>query len=163
MDIRTIRKVIDIVRETGVSELEIQEDEAQDKKFRIRVTNYVSSPHSVASHSPIERAEINNIPQSETTLQVSTQSMQNSEELAGYQVKSPMVGTVYLSSAPTTKPFVTVGQQVKKGDVLCLIEAMKMYNRVESEISGTIKARSIENEQPVEYGQILFTIEPDKA
>src|SRR3990167_6601706 len=81
------------------------------------------------------------------------------EHIEGHKVKSPMVGTVYLSGTPGKPPFVSVGQKVKIGDTLCLIEAMKMFNKIEADKTGTISARLVENEQPVEYDQPLFIIE----
>ena len=80
-------------------------------------------------------------------------------ETSGYEIKSPMVGTFYEAPSPGSKPFVSVGDVVKKGDVLCIIEAMKMLNQIESDKSGKIKAILVENAQPVEFNQVLFVIE----
>ncbi len=148
MDIRKIKKIIDLVKENNISELEIHEE-----KESIRIS--LSKP--LANFVP--------------NMQVSTPIMQSSEQkslpeankaeaiIAKHTVNSPMVGSVYLSSTPGSKHFVDIGQQVKVGDTLCLIEAMKMFNRIEADKSGTITARLIENAQPVEYGQALFIIE----
>lgn len=148
MDIRKIKKIIDLVNENNISELEIHEEK---ESIRISLNklpaNFVSS------------------------MQLSTPIMQSSEQkslpeankaeiiIAKHTVNSPMVGSVYLSSTPGAKHFVDIGQQVKVGDTLCLIEAMKMFNRIEADKSGTLTARLVENAQPVEYGQALFIIE----
>lgn len=162
MDIRTIKKLIDLVNETKVSELEIEEQEGENKKIRIRVTNQSSlPPANLVSYIAPNPASPSAPPS--TIAQIPEQSTQVLAQSEHYAVKSPMVGTVYLSSSPTAKVFVEIGQKVKKGDVLCLIEAMKMFNRIEADIAGTIKTRAIENEQPVEFGQILFTIEPENC
>ena len=85
----------------------------------------------------------------------------NPETHSGHSVKSPMVGTIYLATKPGDAPFVSIGQHVKVGDILCLIEAMKMFNKIEADKAGVISARLIDNEQPVEYDQPLFIIEDD--
>ncbi|MEI8054697.1 MAG: acetyl-CoA carboxylase biotin carboxyl carrier protein [bacterium] len=142
MDIRKIKKLIDLVNENNIAELEIHEE-----KESIRIT----LNKSIANFEPI--------------MQTSAPIIQHSEPnkagavIAKHTVNSPMVGSVYLSATPGSKHFVDIGQQVKAGDTLCLIEAMKMFNRIESDKSGTITARLVENAQAVEYGQPLFVIE----
>lgn len=148
MDIRKIKKIIDLVNENNIAELEIHEE-----KESIRISLNKSSANFVPN------------------MQISTPIMQSSEQsslleankveavIAKHTVNSPMVGSVYLSSTPGAKYFVDIGQQVKVGDTLCLIEAMKMFNRIEADKTGTITARLVENAQPVEYGQALFVIE----
>jgi acetyl-CoA carboxylase biotin carboxyl carrier protein len=85
-----------------------------------------------------------------------------SEQIDGHAVKAPMVGTVYLSATPGAKPFVDIGQHVTVGDTICLIEAMKMFNKIEADKSGVISARLVENQQPVEFDQSLFIIDADE-
>lgn len=147
MDLRKLKKLIDLVEESGIAELEITEGE---EKVRISKSGagapiHAAVPPSVASAAPAV-API-----------VTTQAV---EELpTGHVVKAPMVGTFYRTSAPGSDPFVEVGQTVKVGDTLCIIEAMKLLNEIESDKEGSIKAILIENGQPVEYGESLFVIE----
>ena len=89
------------------------------------------------------------------------ETIKDDNALSGHVVKSPMVGTMYVSHAPEADPFVSVGDRVNKGDTICIIEAMKMFNQIEADASGTIKARLVENGNPVEYDQPLFIIEED--
>ncbi len=149
MDIRKIKKIIDLVNENNIVELEIHEE-----KESIRVTlnknnaNFATIMH--ASTPITQQSDQKNLPE---------QSLKPELPDTKHTVKSPMVGSVYLSATPGSANFVDIGQQVKAGDTLCLIEAMKMFNRIEADKSGTITARLIENAQPVEYGQPLFVIE----
>lgn len=147
MDLRKLKKLIDLVEKSGISELEITEGEE-----RVRISKsgagapiHAAVPPSVASAAPTSAAI------------AATQAV---EELpTGHVVKAPMVGTFYRTSSPGSDPFVEVGQAVKVGDTLCIIEAMKLLNEIESDKEGTIKAILIENGQPVEYGESLFVIE----
>lgn len=144
MDIRTIKKLIDLVQETGIAELEIRGD-----KETVRI----------ASGSPKTPKTCNN-EQNQVAPSLPPKEVQEVKtSFKKHTVNSPLVGTAYLSSSPESKPFVEIGQSVKVGDVLCLVEAMKMFNRIESDKAGIIKARLIENGQPVEYNQPLFVIE----
>ncbi|UXY16775.1 acetyl-CoA carboxylase biotin carboxyl carrier protein [Chitiniphilus purpureus] len=153
MDLRKLKKLIDLVEESGIAELEVTEGEEKVRITRVpqNVTPiYAPAPMQVqvppagvaAPASPAaagEAAAGNGLPE-------------------GFVVKSPMVGTFYRASSPGAKPFVEVGQTVNTGDTLCLIEAMKLLNEIESEHSGVIKAILVENGQPVEYGEPLFVI-----
>ena len=152
MDTRKIRKLIELVKETGIGELEVKSGE---ETVRINCQTAVSAPVVTTSAQPII-----SMPSAPTT-EVSAQSPATKKQphVEGHHVKSPMVGTVYLSTAPGSPAFVSVGQKVKVGDTLCLIEAMKMFNKIEADKAGTISARLVENEQPVEYDQTLFIIE----
>jgi acetyl-CoA carboxylase biotin carboxyl carrier protein len=150
MDTRKIRKLIELVKETGIGELEIK---SGDESVRIScqkgtfvATSGVTAafPTEAVPASPVAAAPA---PAAETDVS------------DGHHVLSPMVGTVYLAPSSGAMPFVQVGDNVKAGDTLCLIEAMKMFNKIEADVSGVISARLIENEQPVEYGQPLFLIE----
>ncbi len=152
MDLRKLKTLIDLVAESGIAELEITEG---DGKVRIvkglapgaaqpmmqpMAPAVASAPVVAAAPAPAPAAEPAPAP-------------------AAHQVKSPMVGTFYRSAQPGAEPFVTVGSTVREGDTLCIIEAMKLLNEIESDKSGTVKAILVENGQPVEYGQPLFEIE----
>jgi acetyl-CoA carboxylase biotin carboxyl carrier protein len=147
MDIRKIRKMIEIMKETGVTEIEIREGE---ESVRINCQQNVittAAPQMMTHHvMPIAHA-------SAEPVQVDAKT-----ELKGTVINSPMVGTFYRSPSPGSPPFVEVGKKVKVGETLAMIEAMKMFNPIEAEVSGTITAILVENSQPVEYGQPLFTI-----
>lgn len=145
MDIRKVKKLIDLVNENNIAELEIHED-----KDSIRIT----------LNRDQKKNEVIMLPSSEN-MRISSEKKPNEEKpiLAKHTVNSPMVGTVYLSASPGAKPFVEVGQQVKSGDTVCLIEAMKMFNKIEADKSGVVVEKLVENGQPVEYGQPLFVIE----
>jgi acetyl-CoA carboxylase biotin carboxyl carrier protein len=149
MDLRKLKKLIELVEESGIGELEITEGE---EKVRISkagsgVQSYVTAP------PPLQPLAAPVISMQETEAAVKETLPDN------HVVKSPMVGTFYRSSAPGANAFVEVGQTVKVGDTLCIIEAMKLLNEIESDKDGVIKAILVENGQPVEYGEPLFEIE----
>jgi acetyl-CoA carboxylase biotin carboxyl carrier protein len=146
MDIRKIKKLIEILEESGIAELEIKEGEEA-----IRISRYSAAPAQIA-YAPAPTAPAHQVP--------SVAIMPVAEEtFSGHVVKSPMVGTFYRSASPGTKPFVEVGHSVKQGDTLCIIEAMKILNQIEADKSGTVTKILVENAEPVEYGQPLFIIE----
>jgi acetyl-CoA carboxylase biotin carboxyl carrier protein len=151
MDLRKLKKLIDLVEESGISELELTEGEEKVRISRAMapgaapVTQYVAAPAPVAAPAAAAPA-------------ASAPTAAAAEVLEGKVVKSPMVGTFYRASSPDAKPFVDVGSSVNTGDTLCIIEAMKLLNEIESEFSGTIKKVFVENGQPVEYGEPLFLI-----
>lgn len=149
MDLRKLKKLIDLVQESGIAELEITEGE---EKVRICRNGMAASQSAmVAAPAPvIMAAAAAAAPAPAETTPVEPQ---------GHVLKSPMVGTFYRSSAPGAKPFVEVGQTVKEGDTVCIIEAMKLLNEIEADRSGVIKAILVENGQPVEYGHALMVIE----
>ena len=152
MDLRKLKKLIDLVEESGIAELEITEGEE-----KVRISRSTSSMQSqVTSTPPPQQAAPAAVSQSST----GTAAAAAAEVLPeGHVVKSPMVGTFYRSSTPGSNPFVEVGQTVKEGETLCIIEAMKLLNEIESDKSGVVKAVLVENGQPVEYGEPLFVIE----
>lgn len=149
MDIRKIKKIIDLINENNISELEIHEE-----KESIRI----SSNKNIANFAAITQPSSTIIQQSEQNA-ITDQTSKIESLSTKHIVKSPMVGSVYLSATPGSKHFIEIGQQVKVGDTLCLIEAMKMFNRIEADKSGAITARLVENAQAVEYDQPLFIIE----
>lgn len=158
MDMRKIKKLIELIQSTGVAEIEIREGE---ESVRItRETNKIPSVMMMPSALPAAP-----IPQP-TAVETKAENAGKAAETGATQalndkhvVKAPMVGTVYLSATPGAKSFVEIGQPVKVGDVICLIEAMKMFNQIEADKAGTITARLIDNGTPVEFNQPLFTIE----
>ena len=154
MDTRRIRKLIELVKETGVGELEVKSGEDS-----VRISCSVPAPASAVSH--VVSAPV---PAAVTTEQATapTPPAEPSASDSGQLQKSPMVGTVYLAPTPGAKPFVAVGDRVEQGDTLCMIEAMKMFNKIEAECAGVVSARMVDNEQPVEYHQTLFIIEPNE-
>jgi acetyl-CoA carboxylase biotin carboxyl carrier protein len=145
MDLRKLKKLIDLVQESGIAELEITEGE---EKVRI---NRVGAPGHPGMMGMVQ-------PAAATTVTAMPAVAQAPAEPEGHTVKSPMVGTFYRSSAPGSKPFVEVGQNINAGETLCIIEAMKLLNEIEADQSGVVKKILVENGQPVEYGQPLFII-----
>ena len=151
MDIRKVKKLIELLEESGISEIEIREGEEA-----VKICRYSAPPAHAMQHiyAPTPVA-VNTV----TTNQAAPSEPVAANTLpAGHVVKSPMVGTLYSAPAPGAKNFVKVGQSVKVGDVLCIVEAMKMLNQIESDGTGTVKAILVENGQPVEFGQPLFII-----
>lgn len=152
MDLRKLKKLIDLVEESGISELEVTEGEekvrivkhnapaAQPTYMMSHATHAaVAAPVAATHAAPAAVAEEPGLPE-------------------GHVVKSPMVGTFYRSASPGSEPFVEIGTAVKTGQTLCIIEAMKLLNEIESDGTGTIKAILVENGQPVEFGEPLFII-----
>ena len=153
MDLRKLKTLIDLVAESGIAELEITEGEG---KVKI-VKNY---PHQVMQQAaympPPMHAQPSAAPSSPVAADLATPVAPVAQ---GHEVKSPMVGTFYRSPSPGANSFVEVGSVVKEGDTICIIEAMKLLNEIESDKSGTVKAILVDNGQPVEFGQPLFIIE----
>ena len=156
MDLRKLKTLIDLVAESSISELEITEAEG-----RVRI---VKAPPPSAQPTPV--AQVVQIPASQpaaaaqaTAAAAPAQQAAAPAPSRGKTVKSPMVGTLYRAPNPEADPFVTVGSTVKVGDTLCIIEAMKLMNEIESEFAGTVVEILVENGQPIEYGQPLFVIE----
>ena len=148
MDLRKLKKLIDLVQESGISELEVTEGE---EKVRI-AKQLIAAPvahHVVAAPAPVAAAPV-------AAPAAAAPSAPALPE--GHVVKSPMVGTFYRASSPDAKAFAEVGDSVKQGQTLCIVEAMKLLNEIESDASGVIKAILVENGQPVEFGEPLFII-----
>lgn len=158
-EIREIKKIIDLLHETDVSEIEIKKGE---ESVRIsRATTQAMPMHIQPVYSPSSPTSVNVAAAQEAGATQPSQSPVSPVEKTshGHTVQSPMVGTLYNSPSPDAKPFVTLGQHVNAGDTLCLIEAMKMFNEVEADKSGKITAILVESGKPVEYNQPLFIIE----
>ena len=146
MDIRKVKKLIEMLEASELEEIEIQEGEESVRLVKKR------------SHS--EASEIIK-PSSNTSIPVE-RSLETSSPLAGHEegelITSPMVGTFYAAPSPGAKPFVSVGDEINEGDVVCIVEAMKMMNEIKSDFSGKVTAIMVENAEPVEFGQSLFLI-----
>ncbi|MGH8563333.1 MAG: acetyl-CoA carboxylase biotin carboxyl carrier protein [Gammaproteobacteria bacterium] len=151
MDIRKIKKLIDLVTGSGIAEIEIHE---REEWVRISRHHGPSAPAHTVFHAPEPTA-----PDTAARASLTAQpEVKAKPEFEGHPVTAPMVGTFYLGPSPTSRPFVEVGQRVKRGDVLCIIEAMKVMNQIEADTDGAITAILVENGQPVEYDQPLFVI-----
>ncbi len=148
MDIRKVKKLIELLQESGIAEIEIREGEES-----VRISRYGSDKSLAAART--ERTA------NDADAAKPSRLSQPEEKTGprGHIVTAPMVGLFYRSSSPETPPFVTVGQRVQLGDVLCIIEAMKVMNQIEADKAGVVKAALVESGQPVEYGQPLFVIE----
>jgi acetyl-CoA carboxylase biotin carboxyl carrier protein len=156
MDIRKIKKVIELLEETGVAEIEIKEGE---KSLRIsRVGAQLQAMHHAAP--PAAAPAPTTVPQSASATAAATAAAENARAVrAGeHMVSAPMVGTYYGAPTPGAKDFVSIGDEVKVGQVLCIIEAMKMMNQIESDYAGRVKAVMVKNGDPVEFSQPLFII-----
>lgn len=148
MDIRKIKKLIDLIEESGISEIEIKEGDDFVRLSRYSTSMPVMPQTQMMTAPQAVNLETKNI-EAAPSVKVST----------GHTLKSPMVGTFYASSSPETEPFAKVGQKVNVGDTLCLLEAMKMFNEIEADKAGIIKEILLENGQVAEYDQPLFIIE----
>jgi acetyl-CoA carboxylase biotin carboxyl carrier protein len=150
MDIRKVKKLIELLEESGIAEIEINEGEES-----IRISRYSSSaPVQQFAAAPAAPAAI--AATAEPASEADTDA--GSSAISGHTVNAPMVGTFYTSSAPGSPDFVKVGDSVNEGDTVCIIEAMKILNQIEADKSGTVKAILVENAQPVEFGQPLVVI-----
>jgi acetyl-CoA carboxylase biotin carboxyl carrier protein len=148
MDLRKLKKLIDLVQESGIAELEITEGEEKVKIVKGGVVSVSAAPvMAMPATAPAAAPAAASAP---------AEAPDASQE--GHVVKAPMVGTFYRSPSPDAKVFVEVGQAVKEGDTICIIEAMKLMNEIEADASGVVKAILVENGQPVEYGQPLFIL-----
>ncbi|GAA3931602.1 acetyl-CoA carboxylase biotin carboxyl carrier protein [Litoribacillus peritrichatus] len=145
MDIRKVKKLIELIEESGIEELEIKEGEES-----IRICRRLNTP------APVQPQVITSSP---TVIEdpIKEEKSESSQPV-GHVVTSPMVGTFYRAPSPSSPAFAEVGQHVKAGDVICIVEAMKMMNQIEADRSGVVEAILIENAQPVEFGQALITI-----
>ena len=150
MDLRKLKKLIDLVQESGIAELEVTEGEE-----KVRITRVTATP-TLSYAAPMMQANVPAAPAPAAAEPVKPEVPALNLDNA---VKSPMVGTFYRSPSPGAKSFVEVGQSVNVGDTLCIIEAMKLLNEIESDRAGVVKSILIENGQPVEYGEPLFIVE----
>lgn len=150
MDLRKLKKLIDLVEESGIAEIEVTEGEEKVRITRATAAQPVfAAPAAIA---PVAAAPVAAAPAPAVSASPAVRDLSNAQ-------KSPMVGTFYRAPSPSSPAFVEVGQTVKAGDTLCIIEAMKLMNEIEAEKSGVIKEILVENGTPVEYGEPLFIIE----
>jgi acetyl-CoA carboxylase biotin carboxyl carrier protein len=151
MDIRKVKKLIEMLEESNLNEIEIKEGEESVKLVKAQVSSIkeqiISSVNEVPKVSSTEKQDQKD------------SEMEKEEKIVGKTVDSPMVGTFYGAPNPGADDFVSVGDKISEGDVLCIIEAMKMMNEVKSDFSGTVKQVLVENAEPVEFGQALFVVE----
>lgn len=151
MDLRKLKTLIDLVAESGIAELEITEGEG-----KVRIVKFSQTVQPVAYQQAAAPVAPAAAPVPDAAAAAAESAAQAAAQ--GHAVKAPMVGTFYRSPNPGASPFVQVGQTVKEGDPLCIIEAMKLLNEIEADKSGVVKAILVENGEPVEYGQPLFVI-----
>jgi acetyl-CoA carboxylase biotin carboxyl carrier protein len=151
MDIRKVKKLIELLEESGISEIEISEGEES-----VRISRY-PKPGTVTTTTAPAAAPAPAAPAAPAATPAA--AAEPAPPLRGQQVTAPMVGTFYSGPAPGAKPFVEIGTEVKPGDTLCVIEAMKMMNQIESEFAGRVVSILVENGSPLEFGQPLFVIE----
>lgn len=156
MDIRSIRKLIEIVEQSDIAEIEIKEGEHNIRITRSQEPVIMQAPMAAA---PIAAAPVPAAPAAPAAAPAETSAEAPAAEVNGHKVTSPMVGTFYSAPSPDAGPFVKVGDKVAEGDTLCIIEAMKIMNPIESDKAGTIKQILGVNGEPVEFGQALFVIE----
>ena len=152
MDLRKIKKLIDLLEESNLAELEIKEGEEVVRLSRVPKNTAPAAPASApvaAAPAPVVAA---------APVAAAPEAPAAEVLPAGHVVKAPMVGTFYVSATPGAPPFVKVGQQVKAGETLGVIEAMKMFNQIEAEVAGTVQAILVENGQPVEFDEPMFVI-----
>jgi len=158
MDIRKVKKLIELLDESGIAEIEITEGEES-----VRISRYAQNvpaaavapaPVAVAAPAPATAAAPAAAPAAAAPAEV---------EEEGFLVTAPMVGTFYAASSPGAAPYVQVGDRVNEGDTLCIIEAMKMMNQIEADVSGVVKSIRVQNGEPVEYGQTLIVVDQRAA
>ncbi len=155
MDIRKVKKLIELLDESGIAEIEITEGEES-----VRISRYAQG--APVATAPVAAPAPAPAPATATATPASaaqSDAPAEAKEEDGYEVTAPMVGTFYAASSPGAAPFVQVGDRVSEGDTLCIIEAMKMMNQIEADVSGVIKSIRLQNGEPVEYGQVLFVID----
>ena len=151
MDIRKVKKLIEMLEESNLEEIEIQEGEESVRLVK-------NKPNNLLSSQPVYTESIQTIEDRPTERSKEESEEPAEDEDSGDLINSPMVGTFYASASPGSKPFVSVGDHVNEGDVVCIVEAMKMMNEIKSEFSGEVLSINVEDSQPVEYGQTLFEI-----
>jgi len=160
MDIRKVKKLIELLEESDIAEIEIHEGEESVRISRNSTNLVAAAPLQIAAPAPAPVAAAAPTPiAAAAPTPIAAAAEPEAAEISGHSINAPMVGTFYRSATPGSTAFVEIGQQVSVGDTLCIIEAMKLLNQIESDKAGTVKAILAENGQPVEYDQPLFIIE----
>ncbi|WP_239324166.1 acetyl-CoA carboxylase biotin carboxyl carrier protein [Snodgrassella gandavensis] len=154
MDLRKLKKLIDLVEESGIAEIEVTEGEE-----KVRITRTTAATQPIYAAPMQQQPAMMAAPAAATETTATASAPEAAAPDLSKAVKSPMVGTFYRAASPTSAPFVEVGQTVNAGDTLCIIEAMKLMNEIEADHSGVVKEILIANGQPVEFGEPLFIIE----
>jgi acetyl-CoA carboxylase biotin carboxyl carrier protein len=155
MDIRKVKKLIELLDESGIAEIEITEGEDA-----VRISRYPTGMAAAPAPIPMPIAAAPQAPAAAPAAGAPAADPAAAvPEEEGYLVRAPMVGTFYSASSPGAAPYVQVGDRVSEGDTLCIIEAMKMMNQIEADVSGVVKSIRVQNGEPVEYGQTLFVID----
>jgi acetyl-CoA carboxylase biotin carboxyl carrier protein len=159
IDLRYIKKLVDMLDESTVDSIEISSDKGM--KIRISKTSNQRGTVSVPAPMVMPMSLSSQSPPVSASAAVEVEHRVESAKPSYLEVKSPMVGTFYSSPEPGAKPYLSVGDRIAKGQILCIIEAMKIMNEIESEFDGIVKEVLVDNAQPVEYGQVLFRIDPN--
>jgi acetyl-CoA carboxylase biotin carboxyl carrier protein len=157
MTIDEIKQLIELANESGVAELEV---ERGGDRVRIRRATAAAAQEYILPAAPVVTQVLAGAPVAAPVASTAAPAAQTGEDPALTYVKAPIVGTFYEAPSPDAPPFVKIGDQVSAGQVLCIIESMKLMNEIESEVSGVIVSRFVSNAQPTEYGQTLFSVRP---
>ena len=155
MDIRKVKKLIELLDESGIAEIEITEGEES-----VRISRYAQGAPVAAAAAPMQVAAAPAEPAPAAEMAPPPSAPADED---GYEVKAPMVGTYYSAPSPGASAYIQVGDRVNQGDTLCIIEAMKMMNQIEADVSGIVKSIRVQNGEPVEYGQTLVVIDQRAA
>jgi acetyl-CoA carboxylase biotin carboxyl carrier protein len=150
MDIRKVKKLIELLDESGIAEIEITEGEES-----VRISRY--APGVPAAPAPVAMAAAPIAAAPAAAAPVAAPAAEPEED--GFEVKAPMVGTFYAASSPGAAPYVQVGDRINEGDTICIIEAMKMMNQIDADVSGIVKSIRLQNGEPVEFGQTMIVID----
>ncbi|MDG2155955.1 MAG: acetyl-CoA carboxylase biotin carboxyl carrier protein [Gammaproteobacteria bacterium] len=158
MDIRKVKKLIELLEESGIAEIEITEGDDSVRISRYPTSGYAAAPQPVAVQTPAIAASVD-APAAQAAAPVAAPvAAPESGTPRGHAITAPMVGTMYTSPSPTADVFVNVGDSVAVGDIVCIIEAMKMMNQIEADVAGTVLAIEAQNGDPVEFGQTLIVV-----
>jgi len=152
MDIRKVKKLIELLDESGIAEIEITEGEES-----VRISRYAQGVPAAPAPVAMAAAPVAAAPAAAAAAPAAAVAAEPEED--GFEVKAPMVGTFYAASSPGAAPYVQVGDRINEGDTLCIIEAMKMMNQIEADISGVVKSIRLQNGEPVEFGQTMIVID----
>jgi acetyl-CoA carboxylase biotin carboxyl carrier protein len=168
IDLRYVKKLIEMIDESSVDSIEITSDKGMkiriskspNQRGAVQVAAPIPMPALLPAATPSRQSPAQGIP-AISDAEAGAPAPAAAPKSGGLEVKSPMVGTFYKSPEPGAKAYVSVGDRVAKGQIVCIIEAMKIMNEIESEYSGVVKEINVQDAQPVEYGQVLFTIDPN--